>query len=70
MKTRLTLYERLKPEHKQKLSKHYSDYPFIHSEIVETLTNELFFTDVRYGIAQDVSFVCNINFFGDAFTDE
>jgi hypothetical protein len=70
MKTRLTLYQRLKPEHKQKLANHYSEYPFIHEEIVETLTKELFFTDVRYGIAQDVSHVCNINFFGDAFTDE
>ena len=70
MKTRLTLYERLKPEHKQKLSKHYSDHPFVHNEIVEALTTELFWTNVRYGIAQDVSFVCDINFFGDAFRDE
>ncbi len=69
MKNRATLWARLKPEHKQKLASHYSSYPFTHDEIVETLSNEAFFTNVRYGIAQDISHVCNINFFGDAFTD-
>lgn len=66
---RLSLYERLKPEHKQKLSEHYAEHKFSHREIVEVLSNEYFFTEVRYGIASDVEFVCNLNFFGDAFNE-
>mgnify|MGYP003634538066 CR=1 FL=1 len=66
---RLSLYERLKPEHKQKLTKHYANYKFQHKEIVEVLSNEYFFTQVRYGIAVDIEFVCNIKFFGDAFNE-
>ena len=66
---RLTLYDRLKTEHKQKLSEHYANYKFSHDDIVEALSNEYFFTNVRYGIAADIEFVCKINFFGDAFNE-
>tara|TARA_B110000908_G_scaffold128988_1_gene151486 strand:+ start:336 stop:539 length:204 start_codon:yes stop_codon:yes gene_type:complete len=66
---RISLYDRLKPEHKQKLSEHYADLPFCHNEIVEVLSNEYFFTEVRYGIAADVEFICKINFFGNAFNE-
>ena len=66
---RLTLYDRLKPEHKQSIADRYADLPFCHREIVEALSNEYFFTEVRYGVAADVAFICKINFFGDVFDE-
>ena len=66
---RLSLYERLKPEHKQKLTEHYANYKHSREEIVEVLSNEYFFTQVRYGIAADIEFVCDLKFFGDAFNE-
>ena len=67
MKTRLTLYQRLKPEYKQLLKKDFADRPFSHTCIVETLSTEFFFTEVKYGIVHDVMDACNLAFFGDAF---
>mgnify|MGYP003638480304 FL=1 len=67
---RLTLYDRLKPEHKQKIAEQYADLPFSHREIVEALSNEYFYTNVRYGIAADVAFICEIKFFGDVFSEQ
>jgi hypothetical protein len=64
-----TLYERLKPEHKQSIADRYADLPFCHRAIIEALSNEYFFTEVRYGIAEDVAFICKINFFGDVFSE-
>jgi len=66
---RLSLYERLKPEHKQKLANRYSNMPHLHHEIVRVLSYEEFFTEVKYGIAFDVVSTCDLNFFGDAFED-
>ena len=66
---RLTLYDRLKPEHKQKIAEQYADLPFSHREIVEALSSEYFYTNVRYGTAADVSFICGIKFFGDVFIE-
>jgi hypothetical protein len=64
---KLTLYDRLKPEHKQTIADRYANLPFSHREIVEALSSEYFYTNVRYGIAADVEFICKINFFGDVF---
>ena len=66
---KLSLYDRLKPEHKQKLLEYHTDLPFSHNEIVQVLSNEYYFTEVRFGIAADVSFICKINFFGNAFDE-
>ena len=70
MKTRTTLWARLKPEYKQLLKKDFADRPFSHTCIVEALSNELYFTEVKYGIVHDVMNVCNLNFFGNAFNPE
>jgi len=73
MKTRLTLWERLKPEHKQSIAAKFSDYPHSHATIIELLSELSFFTTVPYGTAFDVMSACNLDFFGDAFnpnTDE
>ena len=67
MKKRQTLYQRLKPEYKQLLKKDFADRPFSHTCIVEALSTELFFTEVKYGIVHDVMSACNLQFFGDAF---
>ena len=66
---RLTLYDRLKPEHKQTIADRYANLPFSHREIVEALSSEYFYTNVRYGIAADVAFICEIKFFGDVFIE-
>ena len=67
---KLTLYDRLKPEHKQAIAEQYANLPFSHREIVEALSNEYFYTNVRYGIAADVAFICEIKFFGDVFSEQ
>ena len=65
---KLTLYDRLKPEHKQTIADRYANLPFSHREIVEALSSEYYFTEVKYGIAADVEFICKIKFFGDVFS--
>jgi len=66
---KLTLYDRLKPEHKQTIADRYANAPFSHQEIIEALSSEYYFTEVRYGIAADVEFICKIKFFGDVFIE-
>jgi len=66
---KLTLYDRLKPEHKQTIADRYANLPFSHREIVEALSSEYFYTNVKYGIAADVAFICKIKFFGDVFSE-
>ena len=66
---KLTLYDRLKPEHKQTIADRYANLHFSHREIVEDLYSKSFYNNVRYGIAADVSFICEIKFFGDVFSE-
>jgi len=67
MKTTLTLWERLKPEHKQSIATRFSDYPHSHEAIIELLSESSFFTAIPYGPAFDIMSACNLKFFGDAF---
>jgi hypothetical protein len=67
MKTRQTLYQRLKPEYKKLIAKDFADRPFSHTCVVEALSTEFFFTEVKYGIVHDVMCACDLEFFGDAF---
>ena len=67
---RLTLYDRLKPEHKQTIADRYANLPFSHREIIDALSSEYYFTEVKYGIAADVEFICKIKFFGDVFSEQ
>jgi|TARA_R110000851_G_scaffold24802_2_gene71769 hypothetical protein len=64
---KLSLYDRLKTEHKEALASYYHNAPFTHKSIIKVLSNEYYFTDVRYGTAKDVELTCKISFFGDAF---
>ena len=67
MKTRLTLWERLKPEHKQSIATKFSDYPHSHTALIELLNETSFFTAIPYGTAFDIMSACKLEFFGDAF---
>jgi hypothetical protein len=67
MKTRLTLWERLKPEHKQSIANKFSKYPHSHKALIELLSESSFFTTIPYGSAHDIMSACNLEFFGDAF---
>ena len=67
---RLSLYDRLKPEHKQSIANRYANHPHGHQEIIESLSNEYFFTEVKYGIAADIAFTCDLKFFGDVFSEQ
>ena len=67
MKTRLTLWERLKPEHKQSIATRFSDYPHSHQAIIELLSESSFFTTIPYGTAFEIMTACDLEFFGDAF---
>ena len=67
MKTRLTLWERLKPKYKEAINNKFNDYPHSHEAIVELLNETNFFTAIPYGVAFDIMSACNLSFFGDAF---
>ena len=64
---RLSLYDRLKPEYKQKIANRYANLPFGHQAIIEALSNEYYFTEIKYGIASEITSSCELNFFGDVF---
>lgn len=64
---RLSLYARFKDEHKKALADHYAKHPFTHNTIIEALSSEYYFTEVKYGIASDIQYVCKVDFFGNAF---
>ncbi len=70
MQKRLNLWKRLKSEYKQALANEFADRPFTHKCIVEALSNEFWFTEVKYGIVYDVTSTCDLEFFGDAFKPE
>ena len=65
----MTLNQRLKPEHKESISEHGKRYPHSTKSIIISLKSEYFFTNVRYGDAMEVESICNLKYFGDAFTD-
>ena len=63
----MTLYKRLKPEHKESISEHGKRYPNSAESMITALKTEKFFTNVRYGDAMEVQSICNLKYFGDAF---
>ena len=65
----MTLYQRLKPEHKESISEYSKRYPHSAKSIITSLKSENFFTNIRYGEAMEVESICNLKYFGDAFTD-
>ena len=50
----MNLYQRLKPEVLVSLNQYIAKYPTLGAELIETLTNEEFVTDIRYGHVVDL----------------
>lgn len=65
----LTLFQRLKPEFKQKLEDYKSDYPYTHESIMKSFNTEFFFVNVRYGTADEACEACGVTYFGDLFEE-
>ncbi len=68
--TRLTLYDRLKPEYKKSIAKLYKDRKHTHEALVKTLSEEYYFTEIKYGDAFDIMNECNLDFLGYAFINQ
>jgi len=68
--TRLTLYDRLKPEYKKSMAKLYENRKHTHDSLVKALSEEYYFTEVKYGDAFDIMNECNLDFLGYAFINQ
>ena len=61
------LYEQLKPEYKTSISENFKNRKHSHDALIRTLSDEYYFTEVRYGDAFDIMNSCDLDFLGDAF---
>ena len=64
---KLNLYEQLKPEYKISISKNFKNRKHSHDALIRTLSDEYYFTEVKYGDAFDIMNSCDLDFLGDAF---
>ena len=64
---RKNLYEQLKPEYKTSISENFKNRKHSHDALIRTLSDEYYFTEVKYGDAFDIMNSCNLDFLGDAF---
>ena len=62
-----TLWQRLKPEHKQEIKDLKKDFPTTFQFLKNELKNETCWTNVRYGTASRIMDECGTPFFGNAF---
>ncbi len=63
------LLTRLKPENLNQLNEYGKEYPATVGSILEELENERFFTNCRYITGYDVTRICKLDTFCDAFVD-
>jgi len=63
----LSLLQRLKPEFIQKMEDFKLKFPRTYAECMETLADNNYFTDVRFGTASDICSACEVRYFGDLF---
>ena len=61
------LYEQLKPEYKISISENFKNRKHSHDALIRTLSDEYYFTEVKYGDAYDIMSSCDLDFLGDAF---
>jgi len=66
----MSLYKRLMPESKAAIKEYGERYPHTAGMIIAELKSEEYFVNIRYGTANDVERICNIDFLGDAFLDK
>ena len=64
---KLNLYEQLKPEYKTSISKKFKNRKYSHDALIRALSDEYYFTEVKYGDAYDIMSSCDLDFLGDAF---
>ena len=64
---RKNLYEQLKPEYKTSLAIYHAGRHHSHQALIRTLSDEYYFTEVKYGDAFDIMNSCDLDFLGDAF---
>ena len=64
---KLNLYEQLKPEYKISISENFKNRKHSHDALIRTLSDEYYFTEVKYGDAFDIMNSCDLDFLGDAF---
>ena len=64
---KLNLYEQLKPEYKTSISAKFKNRKHSHDALIRTLSDEYYFTEVKYGDAFDIMNSCDLDFLGDAF---
>ncbi len=67
---KLNLYEQLKPEYKTSISTKFKNRKYSHDALIRALSDEYYFTEVRYGDAFDIMNSCNLDFLGDAFNKQ
>ena len=63
------LLTRLTPESLNYLNEYGKEYPATVNSILEELKNERFFTNCRYITGYDVTRICKLDTFCDAFTE-
>ena len=64
---KLNLYEQLKPEYKTSISENFKNRKHSHDALIRALSDEYYFTEVKYGDAFDIMNSCDLDFLGDAF---
>ena len=64
---KLNLYEQLKPEYKTSISRKFKNRKYSHDALIRALSDEYYFTEVKYGDAYDIMSSCDLDFLGDAF---
>ena len=70
MKKKKTLWQRLKPKHKQEIEDFKNENKFSGSEVIETLKKNHFWVDLRYGDGMNINQICKTPFLQDAFIEK
>ena len=65
-----TLWQRLKPEHKQEVKDFKNEYKISGSELIASLKKNHFWIDLRYGDGMNINQICKTPFLGDAFIEK
>ena len=62
-----TLWQRIKPEHKQEIKDYKKEYKCSGIDLIGTLKKNHFWVDLRYIDAMNIHQICKTPFLGDVF---
>ena len=65
-----TLWQRIKPEHKQEIEDFMNEYKISGSELIAILKKNHFWIDLRYLDGCNITKICKTPFLGDVFIEE